>query len=249
MELQVILNTFATDIFRKQADYDYISARMNYRMRLRQQFLWSAQQAVEKYLKAILLYNGKSARYIPTDSSKKKEFGHNLIALNDEVCKLTFLKYKLPDWAPSYMEYLKELGGFNRYLTYVSYNTPDAILKLDELIWNIRRYCQYIPDRGLGCTLEVPGIKRAVINSLNDPAYRKKPTTFKLFNGELERILKRNHKDPARKALVWANLFYGRKNRKVVKFRPMSSSEIPLQHRDWFNNEEIKKMISDYIKL
>jgi hypothetical protein len=52
MELQVILNTFASDVFRKQADYDYIAARANYRMRLRQQFLWSAHQSVEKYLKA-----------------------------------------------------------------------------------------------------------------------------------------------------------------------------------------------------
>lgn len=63
MEFQIVLNTFACDVFRKQADYDYISARANYRMRLRQQFLWSAQQAVEKYLKATLLFNGRSARY------------------------------------------------------------------------------------------------------------------------------------------------------------------------------------------
>jgi hypothetical protein len=63
MEMQVILNTFASDVFRKQADYDYIAARANYRMRLRQQFLWSAHQAVEKYLKATLLFNGKSARF------------------------------------------------------------------------------------------------------------------------------------------------------------------------------------------
>jgi len=61
MDLQVVLNTYATDIFRNQADFDYISARANYRLKLRQQFLWSAQQAVEKYLKAILLFNGKSA--------------------------------------------------------------------------------------------------------------------------------------------------------------------------------------------
>jgi len=74
MELQIILNTFATDIFRKQADYDYIAARANYRMRLRQQFLWSAHQAVEKYLKAILLFNGKSARfYTPAATAKRKE--------------------------------------------------------------------------------------------------------------------------------------------------------------------------------
>ncbi|CUB05958.1 HEPN domain-containing protein [Marinomonas fungiae] len=58
MNKQLVLNTLAKDIFRKQADFDYISARVNFRLGLRQQFLWSAQQAIEKYLKAILLFKG-----------------------------------------------------------------------------------------------------------------------------------------------------------------------------------------------
>ncbi len=250
MELQVILNTFATDVFRRQADYDYISARMNYRMQLRQQFLWSAQQALEKYLKGILLYNGKSARfYIPQGFSNRKEFGHNLTMLNHEVCKIDYLKYDLPEWAQPYMGYLAELGGFNRYLTKSSYNASDAMHKLDELVWNVRRYCQYIADRGIGCNHEVPGMKEAVINSINNPIHHKKPVAFKLFNGELEKIIERPHKDPARKALVWANLFYGKRNRKIVTFHSMSSSEIPPQHRDWFENETNREAISEYIRL
>lgn len=250
MELQIILNTFATDVFRRQADYDYISARMNYRMQLRQQFLWSAQQAVEKYLKAILLYNGKSARhYSLAGSTQKKEFGHKLDMLNSEVSKIEYLQYDIPTWIPSYLEYLAELGGFNRYLSKSSYNTSDAMHKLDEAVWNIRRYCQYIPDRGIGCSDEIPGMKEAVINNLNNSTYKNKPVSFKLFNGELEEILKRSHKDPARKALIWANFFYGKKNRKKVTFSPMSSSEIPPQHRDWFENETYKDVISKYIKL
>lgn len=64
MELQLVLNTFAKDVFRKQADCDYVAARSNYRLRLREQFLWSSLQAIEKYLKAILLFNGISARYL-----------------------------------------------------------------------------------------------------------------------------------------------------------------------------------------
>jgi len=249
MDLQLILNTFATDVFRKQADYDYISARMNYRMQLRQQFLWSSQQAVEKYLKAILLYNGKSARYFtPEGASKKREFGHNLTALNKNVSKLEYLKYELPDWSSEFLAYLTELGGFNRYLSKSSYNASDAMHKLDELVWNIRRYCKYIADRGLGCTHEVPGMKKAIINSLNNPYYKKKPVAFILPNGELEKIIKRPHKDPARKALIWANLFYGKKNRKVVRFRSMSSSEVPPQERDWYDREGNKEIISEYIR-
>lgn len=50
--------------FRREADYDYISARANFRMAFPQQFLWAGSQAVEKYLKGILLLNGRSAKYV-----------------------------------------------------------------------------------------------------------------------------------------------------------------------------------------
>jgi len=187
------------------------------------------------------LFNGK----------KVKPFSHNLVVLNDEICKLEYLNYKLPNWTPEFLTYLTELGGFNRYLTTSSYNAPDAMHKLDELIWNVRRYCKYIVDSGLGIegAKEMPGMKEAVINSINNPYYQDKPIDFRLINGELEKIIKRPHKDPARKALIWANLFYGKKNRKVVKFSSMSSSEIPPQDRDWFDNEANIEVISEYIKL
>src|SRR5207249_2979149 len=51
------INGFATQSFRDQADRDYIAARLACRAELMPQFLWASQQAVEKYLKAILLYN------------------------------------------------------------------------------------------------------------------------------------------------------------------------------------------------
>jgi HEPN domain-containing protein len=247
MELQIVLNSFATDVFRKQADFDYVAARMNYRMCLRQQFLWSGQQAIEKYLKAILLYNGKSARFY--NQNGRRKFGHDLVALNVEVNRLEYLRYELPDWAPQFIEYLKELGGFNRYLSKSSYNNRDALHRLDELVWNIRRYCQYIPGRGIECTEQLPIMREAVINSINNPAKRDNPVEFKLFRGELERIINLHHKEPARKALVWANFFYGKRNRNVVSFRPMLSFEIPPQERSWFDNEADRDIISEYIQL
>lgn len=51
------LNNFATRSFRDVADQDYVLARIAYRSELYAQFLWSGLQAIEKYLKAILLYN------------------------------------------------------------------------------------------------------------------------------------------------------------------------------------------------
>jgi HEPN domain-containing protein len=56
-ELRRALFAFATRVFRDQADRDYIAARLSYRAQLRDQFLWSALQALEKYFKGILLFN------------------------------------------------------------------------------------------------------------------------------------------------------------------------------------------------
>jgi HEPN domain-containing protein len=247
MELQVILNTFASDVFRRQADYDYIAARANYRMRLRQQFLWSAHQAVEKYLKAILLFNGRSARfYTAPGTIKKREFGHNLDALFAEVKNIALFKIEIESEDEKFLSYLSSQGGANRYLSTSAYNTSDAIHWLDRLVWNIRRYCQYIADRGLGCREAVPGMQEAVVRSIADPSKKTTPHSFALFGGELETVIKRDPKDPARKALVWANLWYGKKNRLRVTYDSFSSSEIPPNEREWTGIDW--KLIEEYVK-
>ena len=69
MNKEILINVFAIRSFRDVADYDYIAARMAYRAQLVPQFLWSSLQALEKYLKCILLLNRiKSTK--PTHSLK-----------------------------------------------------------------------------------------------------------------------------------------------------------------------------------
>ncbi len=247
MELQIILNTIAKDVFRRQADFDYIAARSNYRMKLRQQFLWSALQAIEKYLKAILLFNGKSARYyVPTGKTKREEFRHNLEALDDEVKSIGILQYTLEPDERTFLAYLSTQGGENRYLSTTAYNTADALHHLDRLVWNVRRYCQHIPDRGIGCTSAVPGMQDCIIRTINSPSWKDKPHLFALFDGELERILSRDRKDAARKALVWANLYFGKRRRCRVTHEAFSSVEIPPHEREWPNVDW--DAIKDYVK-
>jgi HEPN domain-containing protein len=249
MDLQSTLNAFATEVFRKQADYDYVSARMNYRMKLRQQFLWSGHQAVEKYLKAILLFNGRSSRF-PNSNGRSHEFQHDLLALHEEVKTIDYLKYELPNGSERFLAYLRDLGGDNRYMSRSSYSMPNAILTLDELVWNIRRYCRYIPDRGLGCKDVVPGMKQAFIRDINSREHKDNPCGFSLFRGELEEIVKRPKSDKARQALIWANFFYGIRNKGRVTYSPMSSSEVPPQCRSWFPKEQKDiDSIEKYIKL
>jgi HEPN domain-containing protein len=246
VELQVILNAFASDVFRKQADCDYIAARSNYRMRLRQQFLWSAHQAVEKYLKATLLFNGRSARYIPSGGKKKREFGHDLDALLSEVRSISIFHFEIEPEDEKFLSYLSSQGGANRYLSTSVYNLPDAILRLDRLVWHVRRYCQYIP-RGVGSKDVVPGLQEAVVRTITDPAKKKYPHSFAISGGELEAVIKRGPEDPARKALFWANLWYGKKRRLRVTYASFSSSEIPPNEREWKNVDW--KLVEEHIKL
>lgn len=243
MELQTILNTYATDIFRNQADFDYISARANFRMKLRQQFLWSAQQAIEKYLKSILLFNGKSARF---PSGVRKEFGHNLEALMNEVGTIPIFSFSVGSDNEKFIQYLSEQGP-NRYLSKTAYNPTEALRQLDSTIWHIRRYCQYVPDRGVGCLTPIPGLQEAYIKKMLNPAHTENPYRFTIPNGGLEKIIKLPSSDPARKALVWANLFYGAKRRNFVRYRTFSSFEVPPNDREWLNVDW--KIIENYIRL
>ena len=61
------VNDYIVRSFRDVADADYIAARSIYRLGLSQQFLWAALQALEKYLKGILLFNDLSTKTIGHD--------------------------------------------------------------------------------------------------------------------------------------------------------------------------------------
>lgn len=245
MELQIVLNTYAKDIFRNQADCDYIAARANFRMQLRQQFLWSSQQCIEKYLKAILLFNGRSARYVD-DKLKRKEYSHDIALLIKGVECIKDLKLDLPERNRNFLDYLA-VQGVNRYLVVPSYNTMGVLEDLDSTVWHIRRYCQYMADRPLGQSFPTPGLREASIAAALNDFYKKAPYKFRLQDGYLEKVLKKPKEDPARKALVWANFFYGKVKKSRVIYRAFSSSEIPPSERGWKGVDwgEVNK----YVKL
>ena len=236
MELQQVLNIIATDIFRNQGDCDFIAARSNFKLRLRQQFLWTAQQCIEKYLKAILLFNGQSIL----------GYGHNLCALNKAVKNIQTFKFELQSDQEQFLNYLSTQGE-NRYLTKTAYNNGNELSDLDSTVWQIRRYCQYMTDRGLGCNEAIPGMREAVLAAALNSSHRLHPQKFSLFNGYLEEVLKRAKNDPTRKALVWNNLFYGAKKRKRLTYLTFGSSEIPPNKRGWSNVDW--REVEEYVKL
>lgn len=59
------LCSWIDDTVRDTADQDYVAARANYRLALHTQAAWSAAQAIEKYLKGILLFSCVPVNGIP----------------------------------------------------------------------------------------------------------------------------------------------------------------------------------------
>ncbi len=205
LRIDASLNDFAVRCFRDIADQDYIAARMAWRHSLYPQFHWSALQAIEKYLKCILLLNRVPA----------KNLRHDL----DKALQLTS---KLPfdiELSASSRELIQHLDRFGRwrYLESSYYVYGPKLVQLDRTVWEVRRYCQRLdveielPD---GRTKNLLGVKLAAIH-LEQGADKRR---LKLSGGLLEKIVA-NREHPARAPLIWKNLFYGLSKRSQVQMK------------------------------
>lgn len=205
--MHLLVNDFAIRSFRETADKDYIAARMAYRARLIQPFLWSALHCLEKYVKGILVLNRVKAHKghsVFPGIERMKQYGKFELDLSADTVK--FIK-KLEDFGAEYRYYE------------VSYDVrPFDIIRFDRAVWELRRYCQPLDYD----TVDTDGTK---VNSLTHElsrvhqakAKREKGTC--VTGGILEKIIeKKDH--PAREALIWNNLFFGPSRRKGVKLRP-----------------------------
>lgn len=205
--MQIKINDFAIRSFRETADKDYIVARMAYRARLIQPFLWSALHCLEKYVKGILVLNrvkGYTGHSVFPGIDKMKQHG----------------KFEL-DLSPATVEFIKKLEDYGAEYRYyeVSYDIePFDIIRFDRAVWELRRYCQPLD-------YDIVDMDGRTVNSLSlelDRILSAKARDEKgtcVIGGILENIIqKKEH--PAREALIWKNLFFGPSRRKGVKMRP-----------------------------
>jgi HEPN domain-containing protein len=203
MDIDPLLNDFATRSFRDVADQDYIAARLSYRHGLIPQFHWQALQALEKYLKAILLYN----------RIKAKDINHDLTRALKHAEKLPF-SLNLSASTEEFIKHIDNFGRF-RYLETSYFTHGPKLVQLDRTVWEIRRYCKTLnyeltlPDGSTKNMLELEIEK--IENSTN-----RSPHKFRIIGGELEKILdKKDHN--SRSALIWQNGFFSGKARKFVR--------------------------------
>lgn len=162
---EALINQLPLQSFRNIADGDYIAARMAFGAELYLQALWSSQQALEKYLKAILLL-----RRIPW-----KEHRHSLSK------PLLHLEAQFPlQLSPETRSLSGSLmtgtqTGTSRILTA---SRALQLMELDRAVWEVRRYC--IPrDRRTtpkGTSIEVLDLKHIEDSDNHPPQAYQSPS-------------------------------------------------------------------------
>lgn len=199
-----LINDFARRCFRDMADKDYIAARSCYRASLWPQFLWMALQAVEKYLKGILLYNRVPSKNVMHDLSE---------ALNQ--ARLLPFDLELSEAAQRMLRYLDQ--PHIRYLEASYAVHGPKLVELDRLVWELRRYCQVLDFDIIRSDGERVSFCESMVKHVEEAA-EEPHHKFRIRGGYLEKVIdNRNH--PAREDLIWKNLFFGLRHRKAVQMK------------------------------
>ncbi|AZS20715.1 hypothetical protein [Caulobacter sp. FWC26] len=144
MKLNGARHSLVHELYLRTADETYIVARWCGNVGLGTDFLWNSAHALEKYLKAALLLNGRPIR----------DFNHDLVEMYDELTEIagellpTLLTRPPPldigSWheeAPrGFLERLEQAGSpSNRYLLLGYDYRYDDLHKLDAMAYAIRR--------------------------------------------------------------------------------------------------------------
>lgn len=205
--MHILVNDFAIRSFRETADKDYIAARMAYRARLIQPFLWSALHCLEKYVKGILLLNRVEAHR-----------GHSVLPGIERMKQHGKFELDLSADTVKFIKKLEDYGAEYRYYE-VSYDIrPFDIVRFDRAVWELRRYCQPLDYDIVVTNGQTVNVLIHELDRIHQAKAKREKGTC-VMGGILENVVK-NKDHPAREALIWNNLFFGPSRRKRVKMRP-----------------------------
>ena len=209
------INDFINRSFRDVADCDYITARACHRLRLFDQFLWSGLQALEKYLKAIMLYHDRDTRKI----------GHDLEKALRRVESIPDIRWNFSDETKKFFCYLTTYGS-DRYFSQQTHMKGLERLQLDEEVWSVRRYCQDFETLKQQAQKKQDDSFAEHVRYIQSEECRRQAHKFRLPGGYLEKVLDTKNCLEARKSLVWRNFYYGsiKKGNRTVRIPMMSKT-------------------------
>ena len=144
------------DLFVNTAGDNYITARWCFVEGLSADYFWLAVHALEKYMKAALLLNGRSGKNYRDDAGKCQPFGHDIVVLHKHVksfaSDLLPSKLEKPDeleighWCEeppeAFCQRLYRNGNAdNRYQIFGFVQHREDLFKLDSMVFALRRLC------------------------------------------------------------------------------------------------------------
>lgn len=226
------INNLAIRCFRDVGDGDYIAARLALRARLPSQFLWAASQALEKYLKCMLLLGRVEAKKIRHDIT-------NALKLVNE--KLHY-NINLPDSEREVFQHIASCEG-DRYLVISLTLFDHELSAFDALVWRLRQYCHPLH-------LEHYNDSPSNLVLLKNLAEIESRLTGEASGGYLEQgflekiLVKDAH--PAKEGLTWRNAMFGG-SEPIIAHRGISgfmAINSPL-----YLHPEIARPVSEWIFL
>lgn len=207
---RAVLLDFAIRSFRNVADQDYISARAVFRLGLIDQAMTFGQQAVEKYLKAIIVIH----------SELKVKPTHDLRHLLAQVEEIHDIPWDFREIERNVMADLDYFGGDRYFSISRSGRGEIDLMRLDYTIWSVRRYCQnfqYLREGRWGDGQEFMKYAKWLGS---DELRMGNPGLFRLqHKGHIEEVLDTEKHPKQRAALVWKNAFFSSRRRKAIRLR------------------------------
>lgn len=207
MYLRALQTDLVHDLFVRTADENYITARWCAVNRLNTDFFWLAVHALEKYLKAVLLLNGRSS----------KDYGHDIVTLYRDVTAIAGellpkrlqqpQKLQMDHWfersAEDFVAHLLRQGNAdNRYLIYGYVIRTQDLHMLDQMVFAVRRLIcsldeQVFPNQSFGAPTFT---HRELLN--------RQPEYFSRLFMPLDELIDAKESSPARTAALNLNTVF-----------------------------------------
>ncbi|RFB90332.1 hypothetical protein B5K11_19965 [Rhizobium leguminosarum bv. trifolii] len=228
-------NSIIDAMFRAPADSNYVISRWCFQQGLYRDFYWNAAQTIEKYLKASLLSNGRSAvRPMPG----ARTYGHDLEALfatmkgytddlvPEELVCPNAISHAEPPWrteeTAAFIARLNALGDPNNRYAVGGFNSDwTDLFKFDQVVFSLRRVSLELEGDAF-----IPG-----------PDGRHEMTNRKLLrdhpqfmpkDGGLTKLFGKDASPELRAAALDRNLAFAPKDHEHSSFRAGWSSSNPI---------------------